>query len=125
MTPLYVDTGWVLNVQLEVGPPSTPIRDWGALQCMAERHRYERFAGEAYYEEAVTRAATFLHTALLLEPFADFNAAIGAACARMYLDLSEQPISPPPGAMAQLTRSIREHKTDLQDTARQLRDWRP
>ncbi|MFB4197111.1 hypothetical protein [Streptomyces carpaticus] len=121
---LYVDAGWVLNVQLDVSPPNTPIRDWGALQCMAERHRYERFADEPYYEETVSRAATFLHTALHLEPFADFNAAIGAACTHMYLDLSGEPIAPPPGGMAQLARDIRAHKRDLQGAARQLREWR-
>lgn len=121
---LYVDAGWILNVQIEVSPANTPVRDWGALHCMAERHRYERFAGEAYYEEPTTRAATFLHTALLLEPFSDFNAAIGAGCADMYLEQSEEPFIPPPGGMTQLVRDIRTERLDLAALARRLRDWK-
>ncbi|WP_245997295.1 hypothetical protein [Streptomyces armeniacus] len=91
---------------------------------MAERHRYERFAGEAYYEEPASRAATFLHTALLLEPFSDFNASIGAGCADMYMRQSDQPFIPPPGAMAQLVREIRAERTGLAAIARRLREWK-
>lgn len=121
---LYVDAGWVLNVQVEVSPVNTPVRDWGALHCMTERHRYERFSGEPYYEEAAARAATFLHTSLILEPFSDYNATIGAACARMYMEESGEPITPPPGGMVKLVREIREiGGLRLGETARRLRDW--
>jgi hypothetical protein len=120
---LYVDAGWVLNVQVEVSPPNTPVADWGALHCMVERHRYERLAAEPYYEETASRAATFLHTALLLEPFSDYNAAIGGACAWEYMLQSEEPITPPKGAIAQLVREIRADKLSLGAIARRLRSW--
>ncbi|GAA1896322.1 hypothetical protein [Streptantibioticus ferralitis] len=90
----------------------------------AERHAFERFANEPYYpycEEAATRAAALLHSMSLLEPFEDGNAAVGAACARMYLEESGEPISPPAGAMAELVRGIRSHKTDLRGAALTLR----
>jgi len=120
---LYVDAGWVLNVQVDVSPVNTPVRDWGALHCMSERHRYERFAGEPYYEEAAARAATFLHTSLILEPFSDYNAVIGAACAQMYLEESGEAIAPPSGAMVGLIRDIRDNRLRLSETARRLRAW--
>ncbi|MCP9208315.1 hypothetical protein [Streptomyces cucumeris] len=121
---LYVDAGWVLNVQVAVSPVNTPVRDWGALHCMTERHRYERFAGEPYYEEAAARAATFLHTSLILEPFSDYNATIGAACAQMYMEESGERITPPPGAMVGLVRELRRTtRLRLGDTARRFRDW--
>lgn len=121
---LSVDAGWILNVQIEVSPANTPIRDWGALHCMAERHRYQRLAGEVYYEETAARAATFLHTALLLQPFSDYNAAIGAACADTYMAESGEPITPPPGAVAQLVRDVREREAGLLEAALRIRDWR-
>ncbi|NGO69714.1 hypothetical protein [Streptomyces boncukensis] len=121
---LYLDAGWILNVQIEVSPPNTPVRDWGSLHCMTERHKYERIAGEPYYEEVPTRAATFLHTALLLEPFSDYNAAIGAACAQMYMAMSGEPVMPPPGGMAKLVQEAREQRAGLGDVARRLRDWK-
>lgn len=121
---LYVDAGWILNVQIEVSPENTPIRDWGALHCMVERHRYERIAGEPYYEEAASRAATFLHTVLRLRPFTDYNASIGAGCVRMYMEESGAPIDPPPGGMARLVSDIRSDEADLQETARLLRAWK-
>ncbi|MBA4860077.1 hypothetical protein H1V43_01535 [Streptomyces sp. PSKA54] len=120
---LYVDAGWVLNVQIEVSPENTPIRDWGALHCMAERHRYERVAGEPYYEEAATRAATFLHTALRLRPFTDYNASIGIGCVRAYMEESGTLIDPKPGDWARLVSDIRSDEASLTDVARQLRDW--
>ncbi|MBZ9644641.1 hypothetical protein, partial [Streptomyces sp. PSKA30] len=115
---LYVDTGWVLNVQVEVSPPNTPIRDWGALHCMAERHKYERIADEPYYEEAAARAATFLHTALRLRPFSDYNASIGIGCVRAYMEGSGVPINPKPGDWAMLVADIRSDEAGLTETAR-------
>ncbi|MFI9583158.1 hypothetical protein ACIHCQ_15215 [Streptomyces sp. NPDC052236] len=121
---LYVDAGWVLNIQIEVSPENTPIRDWGALQCMAVRHRYERLAGEPYYEEVATRAATFLHTSLRLRPFTDYNASIGMACAWEYMVQSGEPITPLYGDMAKLVTDIRSDEADLQEAARLLRSWK-
>ncbi|MFH8343299.1 hypothetical protein [Streptomyces sp. NPDC018045] len=121
---LCVDAGWILNVQIEVSPENTPVRDWGALYCMAQRHQYERFAGETYYEETATRAASFLHTALLLQPFSDYNAAIGAACAETYMADSGEPVAPPLGAMVNLVRELRSGEAGLLETALRLRDWK-
>ncbi|GGK57619.1 hypothetical protein [Streptomyces flaveus] len=120
---LYVDTGWVLNIQVNVSPQNTPIRDWGALHCMAERHRYERVAGEPYYEEIPARAATFLHTALRLRPFSDYNASIGIACAWEYMEQSGMPFELSYGEVAKLVADIRSDEADLTETARLLRDW--
>ena len=60
---------------------------------------------------------------LLLEPFEDHNAAVGAVCARMYLEESGESISSPAGAMAQLVRDIRSHRADLPSTELTLRGW--
>ncbi|MEV2196083.1 hypothetical protein AB0I02_34665 [Streptomyces phaeochromogenes] len=120
---LYVDPGWILNVQIEVSPENTPIRDWGALHCMAERHRYERVAGEPYYEEVATRAATFLHTALRLRPFTDFNASIGIGCIRAYMEASGTPVNPPAGEWAKLIADIRSDEAGMTETALLLRTW--
>jgi prophage maintenance system killer protein len=120
---LYVDTGWVLNIQVNVSPQNTPIRDWGALHSMVERHRYERVAGEPYYEEVVSRAATFLHTALRLRPFSDYNASIGIACAWEYMEQSGVPFELPYGEVAKLVSDIRSDEAGMTETARCLRDW--
>lgn len=121
---LYVDAGWILQIQASVVEDmNVPLRDWGALEMMAQRHRFERFTGEPYYEEAPTRAATLLETAVLFRPFADYNAVVGAACADQYLRLSGTPIAPPQGAMPQLVRDIRNLTLDLAGVARRLRDW--
>lgn len=59
---------------------------------MADRHTFERERGALYYEEAAYQAATFLHTALLLRPFADYNLVIGWARASQYMHVSGQPL---------------------------------
>src|SRR5512147_2014253 len=115
---LHVDAGWVLNVQVNVSPQTTPIRDRGALSCMVQRHRYERVAGEPYYEEIPTRAATFLHTALRLRPFSDYSASIGIACAREYMEQSGMPFELPYGEVAKLVADTRSDEADLAETAR-------
>ncbi|MEV7086528.1 hypothetical protein AB0O07_11620 [Streptomyces sp. NPDC093085] len=120
---LYVDAGWVLNVQIDVSPENTPIRDWGALHCMVERHRYERLAGEPYYEEVAARAATFLHTAVRLRPFTDYNASIGMACAWEYMEQCDMSIAPSYGDIAKLVSDIRSDEADLHEAARLFRDW--
>ncbi|MFD1657353.1 hypothetical protein ACFSL4_03660 [Streptomyces caeni] len=119
---LYVDAGWIRNVQIEVSP-RTPRFAAGALHCMAERHRYERIAGEPYCEEAPARAATFPHTALRLRPFTDCNASTGVACVRAYMDGSGTPVDPQPGDWARLAADIRSDEVDLTEAARLLRDW--
>ncbi|MCX4909460.1 hypothetical protein [Streptomyces sp. NBC_00878] len=120
---LYVDTDWVLSIQVNVSPQNTPIRDWGALSVMVERHRYERIAGEPYYEEIASRAATFLHTALRLRPFSDYNASIGVACAWEYMEQSGMPFELPYGEVAKLIADIRSDEAGMTETALLLRTW--
>ncbi|MEU3250487.1 hypothetical protein [Streptomyces sp. NPDC006997] len=120
---LHIDAGWILGVQYGSTPTDPALRDWGALHAAVERHKFERFADEAYYEETPTRAAVLLHTIVLLAPFEDYNGLIGAMCAWEYMEQSGTPLSPPPGAMVQLVRDVRGGKAGLQETARLLRDW--
>jgi hypothetical protein len=120
---LYIDVGWILGVQYRNTPTDPALRDWGALHGAVERHMFERFAGSAYYEEVPTRAAVLLQTIVLLKPFEDYNGIIGAMCAWEYMEQSGTPISPPPGAMAELVRDLRGEKVNLQEAARRLRDW--
>ncbi|MFJ3301733.1 Fic family protein [Streptomyces sp. NPDC086549] len=120
---LRIDADWILGVQYSGTPTDPALRDWGALQAAVERHKFERFAGEAYYDEAPTRAAVLLHTIVRLAPFEDCNGLIGAMCAWEYMEQSGSPISPPPGAMSQLVRDIRSEKAGLQQVARSLSDW--
>jgi hypothetical protein len=120
---LYIDARWILGVQYSNTPTDPALRDWGALHGAVERHKFERFAGSAYYEEAPTRAAVLLQTITLLKPFEDYNGIIAAMCAWEYMEQSGTPISPPPGAMAELVRDIRGEKVNLQEAARRLRDW--
>ncbi|GAA4921559.1 hypothetical protein ACFPM3_01820 [Streptomyces coeruleoprunus] len=120
---IRVDAGWVLDVQTRVSPLNTPIADWGALNLMAGRHLYEQPHGQLYYEEPAARAATFFHTALLLRPFADYNAVIGWACTALYLDASEQPVDPKPEQVHALAGAIRSQEADLRAVARALASW--
>ncbi|WP_439680988.1 hypothetical protein [Embleya sp. MST-111070] len=120
---LRVDAGWVLDIQTANNPVNLPLTDWGSFAFCVERHRYERFRGELYYEETAARAATFVHSMIVLEPFADFNAVVGCACADRYMAGSDEPLTVPPGGWVQLTRDIRERKHTLTDVARTLRAW--
>lgn len=121
---LYIDAGWILEIQASKVPKDPSLRDWGALHAAVERHRFERFAGETYYEEAATRAAVLLETIVRLKPFDDFNGTIGATCAWAYLGQAGEPITPPPGAMVQLVGDVRGGKLGLAAIARRLRDWK-
>ncbi len=79
---------------------------------MAERHRYERIAGEPYYEEVPARAATFLHTAVRLRPFMDYNATIGIGCIRAYMEhAARRSIRRP--ATGELIADIRSDESDF------------
>ncbi|MEV0092545.1 hypothetical protein [Streptomyces sp. NPDC050738] len=125
MSPVIrVDIGWVLHVQASVAPLNVPIDDWGALGYMASRHMFERETGSLYYEEPSVRAATFLHTALLLRPFADFNMVIGWSCAEMYMIGSEEPIVVEPKDVHVLTGQVRAQEIGLRDIARRIESWR-
>ncbi|GAA1349944.1 hypothetical protein [Streptomyces beijiangensis] len=125
MSPIIrVDVGWVLHVQASVAPLNVPIDDWGALGYMADRHMFERENGVLYYEEPSVRAATFLHTALLLRPFSDFNMVIGWSCAEMYMISSERPLAVKPADVHALTGQVRAQEIGLRDVARTIESWR-
>ncbi|MCX4557647.1 hypothetical protein ACPESV_07235 [Streptomyces umbrinus] len=125
MSPVIrVDAGWILEVQTRVSPVNTPVADWGALDAMADRHLFEQPHGQLYYEEPAARAATLFHTALLLRPFADFNAVIGWACTALYMNASEQPVDPKPDDVHLLAGAIRAQEADLRDVARTIASWR-
>ncbi|MEV0637058.1 hypothetical protein AB0I77_19295 [Streptomyces sp. NPDC050619] len=122
---IRVDAGWILDVQSRVAPLNLDITDWGALAAMADRHRYEQPAETLYYEEVATRAATFWHTGIRLEPFADYNAVIGWACAYAYMDASGETVAPPsPKDVYLASAAIRSHEASFRDTARILNTWR-
>ncbi|MFD7440395.1 hypothetical protein [Streptomyces sp. NPDC059909] len=70
-----------------------------------------------------TRAATFLHTALRLRPFTDYNASIGIGCVRAYMEESGVPVAPTHGDWAKLVGDVRSDEADLTEVARLLRDW--
>lgn len=126
MTPLIrVDAGWILEIQSHTTPLNTPIADWGALDAMAKRHVFEQPYGQPYYEEPAARAATFLHSAVLLRPFADYNAVIGWACVSQYMIASGEPITPPkPDDAYRIAGAIRVQEADLRDVARTIASWR-
>ncbi|MET7456307.1 hypothetical protein ABZT03_31405 [Streptomyces sp. NPDC005574] len=125
MSPvIQVDAGWILEVQTRVSPVNTPISDWGALDAMAKRHLFEQPHGQLFYEEPAARAATFFHTALLLHPFADYNAVIGWACAALYMEASGDPIDPKAADVHLLAGAIRAQEADLRDVARTIASWR-
>ncbi|MFE2040430.1 hypothetical protein ACFXAZ_05735 [Streptomyces sp. NPDC059477] len=119
-----VDAGWILEVQTRVSPVSIAITDWGALSAMATRHLHEQPHGQLYYEEPAARAATLFHTALLLRPFADFNATIGWACTTLYMTASDQPVSPETKDVHLLAGAIRAQEADLREVARLISSWR-
>lgn len=124
MSPIIrVDVGWVLQIQSAISPLNVPISDWGSLGYMADRHKFERELGVLYYEEAASRAATFLHTALLLRPFTDYNLVIGWACASQYMHLSGRPLQPKDDDLYELARAIRGQEADLRTVAQRLESW--
>ncbi|MBT2504927.1 hypothetical protein J7I98_03250 [Streptomyces sp. ISL-98] len=125
MSPaIRVDAGWILEIQTRVSPVNTPIADWGALDTMAKRHMFEQPHGQLYYEAPAARAATFLHSAVLLRPFADYNSVIGWACAERYMIASGEPIRPPkPDEVHLLTGAIRAQEATLRDIARAITGW--
>ncbi|MFD5574005.1 hypothetical protein [Streptomyces cadmiisoli] len=125
MSPIIrVNVGWVLQIQSAISPLNVPIADWGALGFMADRHTFERERGVLYYEEAASRAATFLHTALLLRPFTDYNLVIGWACARQYMHVSDQPLQAKDDELYKLAQAVRAQEADLRTVAQRLESWR-
>ena len=125
MSPIIrVDVGWVLQIQSAISPLNVPIADWGALGFMADRHTFERERGVLYYEEAASRAATFLHTALLLRPFTDYNLVIGWACTSQYMHVSGQPLQAKDDDLYELAQAIRAQEADLRTVAQRLESWR-
>ena len=125
MSPIIrVDVGWVLQIQSAIAPLNVPITDWGSLGYMADRHKFERERGVLYYEETAARAATFLHTALLLRPFADYNLVIGWACTSQYMHVSGEPLQVKDDDLYQLATTIRSQEADLRTVAQQLESWR-
>lgn len=124
MSPIIrVDTGWVLQIQSALTPLNIPIADWGALGFMADRHKFERERGDLYYEQVSARAATFLHTALLLRPFADYNLVIGWGCTHQYMRVSGQPVQVKDEALFALAGAVRAQEADLRDVAQHLESW--
>ncbi|MFD5079964.1 hypothetical protein [Streptomyces sp. NPDC058371] len=125
MSPVIrVDVGWVLQVQSAISPLNVPISDWGALGVMADRHKFERERGTLYYEEIPARAATFLHTALLLRPFTDYNLVIGWGCTHQYMSVSGQPVQAKDEELYELARAVRAQEADLRTVAHHLESWR-
>ncbi|MEU6519941.1 hypothetical protein [Streptomyces sp. NPDC046978] len=125
MSPIIrVDVGWVLQVQSAISPLNVPIADWGALGLMADRHKFERERGTLYYEQAPARAATFLHTALLLRPFTDYNLVIGWGCAYQYMHLSGQSVQVKDEDLYNLAQAVRAQEADLRTVAQHLEAWR-
>ncbi|MBQ0850228.1 hypothetical protein J8N05_18705 [Streptomyces sp. BH-SS-21] len=121
---IRVDVGWVLQVQSAISPLNVPIADWGALGFMADRHTFARERGVPYYEEPAARAATFLHTALLLRPFTDYNLVIGWACTSQYMHLSGQPLQAKDDDLYDLAQAVRAQEADLRAIAQRLEAWR-
>nr|WP_206440565.1 hypothetical protein [Streptomyces scabichelini] len=113
-----------MQVQAAISPLNVPIADWGALGFMAERHRFERERGTLYYEEASARAATFLHTALLLRPFTDFNLVIGWGCTHQYMSVSGQPVRAKDEELYELAGAVRAQEADLRSVAQRVEAWR-
>ncbi|MFI9772841.1 hypothetical protein ACIHJG_39290 [Streptomyces sp. NPDC052415] len=125
MSPIIrVDVGWVLQIQSAISPLNVPITDWGVLGFMADRHKFEREQGVLYYEEPAARAATFLHTALLLRPFADYNLVIGWACTSQYMHVSGQPLQVKDDDLYELAQAVRAQQADLRGVAQRLESWR-
>ncbi|MHC3475658.1 hypothetical protein ACYF6T_44350 [Streptomyces sp. 7R007] len=124
MSPIIrVDVGWVLQIQSAISPLNVPIADWGALGFMADRHKFERERGVLYYEEVASRAATFLHTALLLRPFSDYNLVIGWACTSQYMHVSGQPLQAKDEDLYALAQEVRAQEADLRTIAHRLESW--
>jgi prophage maintenance system killer protein len=121
---IRVDVGWVLQIQSAISPLNVPISDWGSLGYMADRHTFERERGVLYYEEIASRAATFLHTALLLRPFTDYNLVIGWACASQYMHLSGQSLQTKDDDLYELAQAVRTQEADLRTVAQRLESWR-
>jgi hypothetical protein len=121
---IRVDVGWVLQVQSAISPLNVPIADWGALGFMADRHKFERERGTLYYEEVPARAATFLHTALLLRPFTDYNLVIGWGCTHQYMHLSGQTVQAKDEELYELAQAVRAQEADLRTVAQRLEAWR-
>ncbi|MGW9024098.1 hypothetical protein ACWGQ5_07685 [Streptomyces sp. NPDC055722] len=125
MSPIIrVDIGWVLQVQSAISPLNVPIADWGALGFMADRHKFERERDNLYYEEVPVRAATFLHTALLLRPFKDYNLVIGWGCTHQYMHLSGQTVQAKDEELYDLAQAVRTQEADLRTVAQRLEAWR-
>lgn len=125
MSPIIrVDVGWVLQIQSAISPLNVPITDWGALGFMAGRHTFERERGVLYYEETAARAATFLHSALLLRPFTDYNLVIGWACTSQYMHISGQPLQAKDDDLYELAQAVRRQEADLRTVAQHLESWR-
>ncbi len=90
---------------------------------MADRHTFER-ERDPVLRGGRFPAATFLHTALLLRPFTDYNLVIGWACTSQYMHVSGQPLQAKDDDLYDLAQAIRAQGADLRAVAQRLESWR-
>lgn len=120
---LAIDIRWLLARQTEVLPEDLGIDDYSALAAAVARHRVNTpRLGEA--TDAAWRAASLLHTLVLLRPLPTHNALYGCGVATAYMHGSDEGIDPPYGALIELVRDIQEGDSDVYHTAEALRSWR-
>ncbi|MFC8435704.1 hypothetical protein [Streptomyces sp. NPDC057253] len=74
--------------------------------------------------QPAARAATFLHTALLLRPFTDYNLVIGWACTSQCMHVSSQPLQAKDDELYELAQAVCNQESDLRTIAQRLESWR-
>ncbi|NBM15028.1 toxin Doc [Streptomyces sp. GC420] len=124
LTPsLRVDIRWLLQ-QHELALPDQPVvSDFSALVAAVARHRVDppRLGVDS---DPAWRAASLLHTLVLLKPLPTFNVRFACAVTIAYMHASGEGIDAPYGALIELTKEILAGKADVFEAADRIRSWR-
>lgn len=120
---LHVDVRWLLERQAEVLPKQPEVHDYSGLVAAVARQRVDP-PKLGYTTDAAWRAATLLHTIVMLRPLPADNALYAMLCTAVYMHASGETIDPPFGAMHSLVADLRANRADVYAAAELIRAWR-
>ncbi|MFC4517928.1 toxin Doc [Streptomyces ehimensis] len=120
---LHIDVRWLLQQQETVMPDQAVVSDFSALVAAVARHRVDppRLGIDS---DPAWRAASLLHTLLLLKPLPAHNVRFACAITISYMHASGEGLDAPYGELVELTKELLAGKADVFDAADRIRSWR-
>jgi hypothetical protein len=120
---IHIDVRWLLQ-QHEAALPDQPhISDFSALVAAVARHRVDppRLGIDP---DASWRAASLLHTLLLLRPLPSLNVRFACAVTLAYMHASSEALDAPYGELVELCKDLIGGKDNVFGAADRIRSWR-